>query len=117
MLPVVSTPQLVRELMYSEDIPEEKLMRYFEKIGNESYFAYLGIMGLELPNPRKVKTPLLVLGAGNDAFITPKQVQKTAAKYKAELEIYPGMAHNMMLEKGWEQVANRIIGWLDARGL
>ncbi|MDT5171382.1 MAG: hypothetical protein QOD02_4727, partial [Mycobacterium sp.] len=30
---------------------------------------------------------------------------------------FPNMGHNMMLEPGWQAVAERIDGWLTDRGL
>ena len=36
---------------------------------------------------------------------------------RAELEFFPNMAHDMMLEPGWQKVAERIIAWLKEKGL
>ena len=33
--------------------------------------------------------------------------------YGTEAEIFPNMAHAMMLEPGWRAVAERICGWLE----
>ena len=45
---------------------------------------------------------MLVIGAENDALIAPKKIEKTARAYKADLKIFPGMAHDLMLERGLE---------------
>ena len=37
--------------------------------------------------------------------------------YGTTAEVFPGMAHDMMLEPGWRAVADRILGWLGERGL
>ena len=34
-----------------------------------------------------------------------------------EAEVFPDMAHDMMLEPNWKQVAERIVDWLQERGL
>jgi alpha-beta hydrolase superfamily lysophospholipase len=31
--------------------------------------------------------------------------------------MFPGMAHDMMLEPDWQAVADRILSWLDDKGL
>ena len=56
--------------------------------------------------------PLLVLGAERDVMVTPQQVGLCAQAYGARAEIFPGMGHAMMLDVGWQKVADRIIGWL-----
>ena len=84
---------------------------------NESFRSYLDELGLSLVHTKFVNTPLLVIGAENDAVIKPWMVQRTAEKYGRTAEIFPGMAHDVMLEAGWEKVAKRILDWLDEKGL
>jgi len=55
---------------------------------------------------------MLVLGAENDALIAPKKIEKTARVFNADLKIFPGMAHDLMLERGWEKVAEYMVEWL-----
>ncbi|MBN1137273.1 MAG: alpha/beta hydrolase, partial [Anaerolineae bacterium] len=62
-------------------------------------------------------TPLLVLGAADDRLISPSEVEATAQAYGVRAEFFPNMAHDMMLEDGWQMVADRILGWLDEQGL
>ncbi|MFH2103938.1 MAG: hypothetical protein ABIJ39_11355 [Chloroflexota bacterium] len=35
------------------------------------------------------------------------------ARYGTTADIFPGMAHDVMIDTGWVQVAGRIRGWLD----
>lgn len=58
-------------------------------------------------------TPLLVLGAEGDRLTPPRTIEATARAYGAPVQIFPGMAHDMMLEPRWEAVAERILAWLD----
>ena len=77
-----------------------------------------GLRGiLDLPQPAKVETPLLVLGAAKDASITVREVEATARAYGTQAEFFPDMAHDLMLEPGWQSVADRILSWLHERGL
>jgi pimeloyl-ACP methyl ester carboxylesterase len=117
LIHVVSTPALVREGLFSADLPQEKVEDYAARLQDESYRAYIDAMVLNLPRPKRVETPMLVLGASDDAFFSPASVERTGRAYHTQAEIFPDMAHNLMLESGWQAVADRILGWLGDRGL
>ena len=65
---------------------------------------------------RRVTTPILVLGAEHDGFVSMGDVRATARAYRTEPEFFD-MGHNMMLEPGWADVAGRIHAWLQTRDL
>jgi len=117
LLPVVATPRLAQEMFFSPDMAEEKVTTHFARLQDESYRVYLDMLGLNLPRAMGRTTPLLVLGAGNDRIVSTKEVVATARRYGVESELFPGMAHNMMLEAGWQKVADRILTWLGQQGL
>ena len=112
MVPMLGAPQLAQEVLFSADMPEDKVMSYFSRLQDESYRAYLDMMGLSLPRVGRVKTPILVMGAADDRLISPAEVEATARAYRTQAVIFPSMAHDMMLEAGWQAVADRILGWL-----
>jgi pimeloyl-ACP methyl ester carboxylesterase len=113
----VSTPSLAKDAFFSDDFPDEQFHEYYAHIQNEAFRMALEMALLRLPRPGKVRTPLLVLGAENDRIFTVKEHRKTARAYKTEAIIYPAMAHDMMLERGWGNVADQILGWLNSRNL
>ena len=115
--PVVETPEHTRWAFFSENFPRDELLKYHAKLNNESFRMYVDLLGLNLAHPKKVKAPLLILGAENDMVIPPMDVHKTANAYHTAAEIFPEMAHDMMLEKGWKSVAERIDVWLREKGL
>jgi len=117
MLPIVSTPSLAQEAFFSSDIPEEKVAKYFAPLQDDSYRVYIDMLLLNLPRPKDVKTPMLVLGAADDTIFTPAEIKATAKAYNTQAEIFPNMAHDMMLESGWQAVADRMLGWLGEKGL
>ncbi|MDT5017935.1 MAG: hypothetical protein QOD39_4095 [Mycobacterium sp.] len=61
--------------------------------------------------------PMLVLGATSDATRIDGDVAALARNYRTNAELFPDMGHMMMLEPGWEAVAERIDGWLGGQGL
>ena len=98
----------------SADADERKVAEYVGRFGGESYRAALEMI-YNLPRPRKIKTPLLVVGARDDAIIAPNKIEKTARAFKADCEIFPDTAHDTMLERGWQKVADFMTGWLEKR--
>jgi pimeloyl-ACP methyl ester carboxylesterase len=117
LAPVVCTPQLAQEAFFSSDAPDEKVRHCFNRLQDESFRAYLDMMGLNLPRPSRVETPFLVLGAADDNLISPTEVEATAQAYGTTAHMFPDTAHDMMLEDRWELVAEHILSWLDEQGL
>ncbi|WP_442753655.1 alpha/beta hydrolase [Methylocystis sp. JAN1] len=108
--PVVSTPDRVKRLFFSELMSDEDVDLYASKLGNEAFLAYLDMLFGDLCSPAK-GTPVLVLGAANDAIFPVHTQKRIAASYGTEAVIFP-MAHDMMLEPGWERVADTIALWV-----
>lgn len=118
LAPLVATPELARDLFFSASMPDERVKKYQQRLQDESYLAFLGMLALDLVKTKQVnRVPMLVLGAEDDTIIvSQRQIRRTAAVYGAEAEIFPDMGHDMMLEPGWQAVAERIDGWLTAHG-
>src|SRR5664280_105685 len=82
--PVVSTPDLVRELFFTADTPQQIVDACFDRLQDESYPAYLDTMLFALARPRRVTAPVLVLGAEKDGVFTIGEVRRTARAYRSE---------------------------------
>jgi len=113
---VVETPALAHEYLFSRYTPPELVAAIQPRLQDESYRAFLDMI-TRLPRPGRVKVPLRVLGAAEDAIFHRAEVERTARAYNTTATIYPRMGHNMMLEAGWEAVAGDIVTWLDERGV
>jgi pimeloyl-ACP methyl ester carboxylesterase len=70
-----------------------------------------------LPDAGLVKAPMLVLGAEVDGMRIDGDASAVARIYEADVELFPDMGHVMMLESGWQAVAERIDSWLGGQGL
>jgi pimeloyl-ACP methyl ester carboxylesterase len=116
-LPYISTPELARERFFCAQTPDSYVLNYAARLQEESSRIGIDCLVLSLPRPKRVTTPLLVLGADDDGAHTRKEVLATARAYRTEAEFFPTMGHNMMLEPGWTAVAERIDTWLGTRGL
>jgi hypothetical protein len=118
LYPLVAGPEHARELFYSAGLDEAAVATYAEALGNESYRAFLDMMLLRRPRTRLIRRriegrmPMLVIGGQLDRIFPDKDVLASAAAYGTQAEFFAGMAHNLMLENGWSDVAERIAGWL-----
>lgn len=110
---IMRSSNFIRDSLFSSDVSIEKKKLYFSYMQNESYRALLDMSFLDLPDPKEVSTPLLVMGGSDDLIVLPRQIKRTANLYKTHPIIFPNMGHDMMLEKNWKIVANYIIDWLN----
>jgi pimeloyl-ACP methyl ester carboxylesterase len=112
----VRIPAIARELLFSAHTPDAVVESCAARLQPESARAGLDQVR-RLPKADRVTAPLLVLGARDDGFVTNDEVTATGWTYRTEAEFFPGMGHNMMLEPGWQTVAEKIDSWLTDRGL
>lgn len=108
--PFITRAELVRELFFTAERPLGPVRDFMKRLRDESYLAFLDAIFFALPRPERVSTPMLVLGAERDGFLTVRDVERTAQAYGTTAEIFP-MGHDMMLETGWTSVADRIATW------
>lgn len=108
--PFIGSRRLVRELFFTSSTPQEIVDHCFMHVQDESYLAIIDTM-IGPSRPRHTHVPVLVLGAERDAFFTLSEVRQTAWAYGTEAHIFPGMGHDMMLDQGWQKVAEHIDGW------
>lgn len=109
--------EVTRETLFSPSTPDAVVQDCFKRIDRESFRALNGDMSFgNLVRPHLVTTPLLVLEG--DQVSWGRRVARDVAKaYGTEAEYFPDMGHDMMLEPGWRDVADRICTWLGSRGL
>jgi len=114
LAPLVATPELARDLFFSASMPDERVKKYQQRLQDESYLAFLDLVALDLVKTGRVnRVPMLVVGAEDDNLVSQRQMRRTAAVYDTRAEFFSDMGHGMMLETGWQAVAERIIDWLN----
>jgi len=117
LYPVIETPELAREGLFSEDFPTDLLAKYHKQMQDESFRAYLDELGLNLVRPKRIKTPILVLGGENDTVIPRASIYKTAHAHQSEPIMLANTAHDAMLESNWQVAADHILTWLHKKGM
>lgn len=114
LYPLVEDHDDARALFFSDELDEVTAVGYTARLQDEAYLAFLDMLGLDLPKPRKVTaTRMLVLGGTQDAIFPPPDVHATAAAYGTTATLFDG-AHDLMLEPCWPEVAAHIVAWLDS---
>ena len=114
---LIETPELAKDAFFSPQMPSAEIARHFARLQPESLRVVLEMTLLNLPRPKQVQTPMLILAAENDRVFSVAEEQATANAYGTEVVVFPDMAHDMMLEPNWQQVADCVLNWLRERGL
>lgn len=108
-------PAAVRRAMFSDSMPAEEAARYEPFLQEESSRVMMDIGGwipFPLLPPRGL--PVMVMGAEQDLLFPRDEILWTARALGTDAVFMPGMGHAIMLERDWEQAAQRIDGWLSA---
>ncbi|MGH9392845.1 MAG: alpha/beta fold hydrolase [Terriglobales bacterium] len=72
------------------------------------------VVGLVSVDVHRVSSPCLVVGGLDDRLIPASEQRRLAEFYHCELQLHD-RGHMLMLEEGWEAVADGILAWAEAR--
>jgi pimeloyl-ACP methyl ester carboxylesterase len=112
------SPAVMQATLFSPSLPEHQALQYLARMGPESTRAMLDMYGGDLPDPRRIgRSPMLVMGASEDALIPEAFVRATARSYGVKPHILDGIGHIMMLDTAWETAAGCLLDWLRQNGL
>lgn len=116
---LLNTPELLHDLCFSDEMPRESVEKYSLLIGPEAFRAALDAILLVRPQIDRIKgkQPMLLIAAADDRIFTVEEERHTAEAYGAQWELMPNMAHDVMLDRGWERVADTMFAWLTAQGI
>jgi pimeloyl-ACP methyl ester carboxylesterase len=104
----------MREQYLFNRLEPDEASRYAGLCGKESSLAQFQVLLHRPAGPPKGEAPVLVLGSPDDALVPIGDVRDTARRYEAELIEFPGIGHDLMLDGGWQEPAEAMLGWIDA---
>ena len=114
----LGSPEALGEAILGNGLRHSSAAAYGARLQNESRRATLDLYWPAVTDVMRLRgTPALVLGAVRDRLIPALHVQETAAIVGTFPHFFADMGHAMMLETGWERVAERIHGFLDERAV
>ena len=106
----------LREAVFWNHVPEPQANSFLARAQNESRRATLDLYWPAVMTLAPLRrSPALVVGAKRDRLIAALHVIHTAALVGASPHLFPDMGHAMMLEPGWETVAERIHDFVTER--
>jgi pimeloyl-ACP methyl ester carboxylesterase len=98
-----------------EELDAAQARRHVERCGPESPLAQFQLL-LHRPAARPLGgAPVLVLATPQDRLVPISDVRRTARRYDAELREYPGMGHDLMLDRRWREPLRDLLDWVPAR--
>jgi alpha-beta hydrolase superfamily lysophospholipase len=110
----VANAAVLRRALFGPAMPEATALRHLSRMGAESRSALLEAQAPQpVPPAWSVGKPAVVFGARKDPLVPPDAVVRTAAWHAAPFALLDGMAHAMMLDWGWEGLADRLLAWLE----
>ncbi|MCP3139415.1 alpha/beta hydrolase [Pyxidicoccus xibeiensis] len=105
---------------FANTLPESEMRAAYDKYivptpGRIFFQAVLG-KGSKITTPNPARAPLLLTAAEFDNTIPLPMVKANAKKQakspsKTEFKMFPNRSHTLLLERGWEEVADFILDW------
>ncbi|MCU0294638.1 MAG: alpha/beta hydrolase [Candidatus Nanopelagicales bacterium] len=91
-------------------LPPEQAQDYTSRVGRESPWAQYAMLRPESLAP--IASPVLVVGAQEDALVAPADVQRCGDALEAQT-IWVPAGHDVMLDVAWPEVLTTVLDWVD----
>ncbi|MGG5812442.1 alpha/beta hydrolase [Falsiroseomonas sp. CW058] len=112
--PGPSDAAALRRALFSAAVPEAAALRHLRRMGGESRVALLEAQAPQAVAPAwGLGRPCVVHGARRDPLVPADAVVRTAAWHAAPFALTDGTGHLMMLDQGWDALADRLLAWLE----
>ncbi|WP_082605749.1 alpha/beta hydrolase [Nocardioides sp. Root190] len=102
----------VRAMFFTAATPGDVVRRTTQRLQSESYLGFLDMLALDRPRPRPGRERVLVIAAGKDPIFSAADATATARAWHAPLSTIEDIGHDLMLDTGWEQVADQLADWM-----
>lgn len=105
-----------RDQLLSQDVSVEDAERVMARLDPESFVAqYQVLVAHRKPTP--AVCPVLMLASPDDVLVSPGEITRKAARHNADVQWFPGLGHDLMLEPRTVEVVSALVDWLGARFL
>ena len=105
---------VMRKALFSESASDAIFNRLWDQVCDESFVASSEVQGLRsfAPQPGMKRPAVFVGGAADDRFIPSAEVCRTAAYYGVEAVMVEDLAHLVMIDTNWEDMAKPLLSWI-----
>jgi len=110
---LVNSESKSTDAFFSDDLPLSNREAFANQLCSESFLAFLNMLLPGVKIKKDYAIPTLVIGAENDKIFSVQENQYTAKKYDADLIVMKDVAHDMMLDTKYLEVAEKILSWID----
>jgi pimeloyl-ACP methyl ester carboxylesterase len=100
-------------MILNRTAPELRAARYERMVLDSGRAAREIAFGAIAVDGGALRCPVLVLSAGDDHISPPSVQPKLVRKYGGEHRDFPGHAHSLPLEDGWEPAADALLTWAE----
>lgn len=104
---------LRREYLFAQ-LDEAEAQRQSDRCGPESPLAQFQLLLHRPAAAVRGNAPVLVLATPDDALVPVADVRRTAGRYNAEIAEFPGMGHDLMLDRDWQLPLQKMLTWLES---
>ena len=105
----------LREFYFTGSVPRRVLAEAIHHLFPESSRAVMELAWRGAEPPPRGNVPVCVIAAGADALFTPGDAAATARRHGTEAIVLEGLPHMLMLEPGWERLAETLDGWISSQ--
>jgi pimeloyl-ACP methyl ester carboxylesterase len=106
--------RLVREMFFSDDLPEQDFQRYHQHLAAAPQLV--PITGKDMKQPVTLGPhtlpPVVAIGGADDGIVMEYQLRDAADFFGARAVVVPGLAHDLMLDTRWELAASILLEWV-----
>jgi pimeloyl-ACP methyl ester carboxylesterase len=117
--PAAMNTDVAQRAVFSQSPDRPDMSGYAAQVQRESQRALwdMTVHARGRPTLARRHGPMHVIAGGDDALFTAQETRAVAQLWDASWAVVPSLAHALMIEPGWQQAADSLIGWLDQHGL
>ena len=105
-----AAPTLSRKQLFSASQPEAEA--YQAKLTRTHASIYRQVLFATSPGSPVGDPPTLVVGSPDDRVVPRAALDRTASRFGGAPLLFPGMAHDLMLDTDWREPIDAILDWL-----
>lgn len=101
--------------LFGPGMPPESAGRYVDRLDRGSPRVYRQLIRRQVPERPVGDPPVLVVGSPDDRVVPRAELDRVAQRYGGAPLLFPGMAHDLMLDERWAEPVEALLEWLVAR--